>query len=63
VEVVPTDEVLQAFEGWGKDITSILQHVKEPSRWAIHTVYPPLESYVRGRVVLIGDAVSDYRIS
>lgn len=28
----------------------------EPSAWAIHAVHPPLDTYVRRRVALLGDA-------
>ncbi|KAH9479528.1 Salicylate hydroxylase [Psilocybe cubensis] len=56
VESVPQAEVLNRFSGWGNDVMIMLNHLKQPSRWSIHTLYPPLDSYVNGRVVLIGDA-------
>ena len=31
---------------------------ERPSKWSIHVLDPPLESFVRGRVALLGDAVS-----
>jgi len=56
VEVVPQQEVIDGYPGWGHDAKIILQHIKQPSRWAIHTVYPPLETFVNGKIVLVGDA-------
>ena len=32
--------------------------MKDVSRWDINVVYPGLPSYVKGRVALLGDAVS-----
>lgn len=57
VEVVPQQELLEKFQDWGNDATLILKRMNKPSRWSIHTLYPPLKSFVYGRVVLIGDAV------
>ena len=59
VEVVPQQEVIDGYPGWGNDAKIIVQHLKEPSRWAIHTLYPPLKTFVNGKIVLIGDAVSN----
>ena len=59
VEVVPQQEVIDGYPGWGNDAKIILQHLKEPSRWAIHTLYPPLETFVNENVVLVGDAVGN----
>ncbi|KJA28656.1 hypothetical protein HYPSUDRAFT_129090 [Hypholoma sublateritium FD-334 SS-4] len=56
VEPVDQKELLDAFAGCGNDVNLMLQHMKRPSRWSIHTLYPPLESYVKGRVALVGDA-------
>jgi salicylate hydroxylase len=61
VEVVPRQEVIDGYPGWGNDAKIILQHIKEPGRWAIHTLYPPLETFVNGKIVLIGDAVGNAR--
>ena len=58
VEIVPQQELIDGYSGWGNDAQIILQHIKQPSRWSMHTVYPPLETFVNGRVVLVGDAVS-----
>ena len=59
VEVVPEQEVIDGYPGWGNDAKIILQHLKQPSRWAIHTLYPPLETFVKGKIVLVGDAVGN----
>lgn len=57
VEVVSQQEVIDGYPGWGNDAKIILQHLNDPSRWAIHTLYPPLETFVNGKIVLVGDAV------
>ena len=61
VEVVPRQEVIDRYPGWGNDAKIILQHLKEPSRWAVHTLYPPLETFVNDseNIVLVGDAVGN----
>ena len=59
VEVVPQQEVTDGYSGWGNDAKIILQHFKHPSRWSIHALYPPLETFISGKIVLVGDAVSN----
>ena len=59
VEVIPKQEVIDGYPGRGNDAKIILQHLKEPSRWAIHTLYPPLETFVNGKIVLVGDAAGN----
>ncbi|KAF5313151.1 hypothetical protein D9619_002826 [Psilocybe cf. subviscida] len=56
VETVPHQDLLDAYKEWGNDARIILEHITEPSRWSIHTLYPPLKSYVKGNVVLVGDS-------
>ncbi|KAF8167757.1 salicylate hydroxylase [Crassisporium funariophilum] len=56
VEVVPHQELLDAYQGWGADVMIILRHMAQPSRWSIHTLYPPLETYVHRNIVLVGDS-------
>ncbi|VDB92177.1 unnamed protein product [Peniophora sp. CBMAI 1063] len=64
---VPQEEMLEAFSNYGSIPRAILKRIKEPSRWSIHALYPPLESYVGAakmegkddhevNVALIGDA-------
>ncbi|CCL98087.1 uncharacterized protein FIBRA_00081 [Fibroporia radiculosa] len=56
VKVVPQEEMIQAYDGWGSDAISLLKCIEEPSKWSVHVLYPPLDSYVKGRVALLGDA-------
>ncbi|KAH9897890.1 FAD/NAD-P-binding domain-containing protein [Cubamyces lactineus] len=57
VEQVSRDEVKKVYEGMGPDVTVLLEHMPErPSKWSIHVVHPPLESYAKGRVAVLGDA-------
>ncbi|KAJ3503290.1 hypothetical protein NLJ89_g8499 [Agrocybe chaxingu] len=56
VEITPQQELLDGFQGWGDDALAVLKLMKAPSRWAIHTLYPPLKTFVSGKVVLVGDA-------
>ncbi|KAG6873982.1 hypothetical protein C0995_007938 [Termitomyces sp. Mi166 len=50
------DELLREYSGWGEDANVILKEMKNPSKWYIHFLYPPLSSYIRQRIVLVGDA-------
>ncbi|KAF8515185.1 FAD/NAD(P)-binding domain-containing protein [Gautieria morchelliformis] len=56
--VVPSSqaEMLGHFVGWGPKVLNLLQHLKNPSKWLLHSVSPPLDSYVREKVALLGDA-------
>ncbi|KAI0749249.1 FAD/NAD(P)-binding domain-containing protein [Daedaleopsis nitida] len=57
VEKVSKDVLHEEYEGWGPDVAALLSVMpEEPSRWSIHVVDPPLESYAKGRVALLGDA-------
>ncbi|OSD06217.1 FAD/NAD-P-binding domain-containing protein [Trametes coccinea BRFM310] len=57
VQEVTREEVQQEYKGWGPDVSILIDHMPErPSKWSIHVVHPPLESYVKGRVALLGDA-------
>lgn len=58
VEPSTRDELKKVYEGWGPDVSILLDCMPEkPSKWSIHVLYPPLESYTKGRVALLGDAV------
>lgn len=57
VILVPQEEMLKEYEGWGNDVIGLLSCIPKPSKWFIHVVHPPLESYVKGRIALVGDAV------
>ncbi|KAJ3488207.1 hypothetical protein NLI96_g3020 [Meripilus lineatus] len=56
VEQAPEEKLVKHFEGWGYDAVTIMSHVREPSKWSIHVVHPAIDSYVNGRIALIGDA-------
>jgi salicylate hydroxylase len=51
-------ELLGRYEGWGHDALNIFGSVETSSKWSVEVVYPPLDTYVKGRVALVGDAVS-----
>ncbi|KAG7099744.1 hypothetical protein E1B28_001559 [Marasmius oreades] len=56
VQAVTHEELKSNFADWGPDGQIIVDHLKNPSKWSIHACIPPLQSYVRERVVLVGDA-------
>lgn len=58
VQSVPQEEMFKVYEGCGPQVMALLKCIKTPSKWSIHVVQPHLESFVKGRVVVIGDAVS-----
>ncbi|OAX40897.1 FAD/NAD(P)-binding domain-containing protein, partial [Rhizopogon vinicolor AM-OR11-026] len=51
-----TQELLEAFDDCGPEVKKILSLIEKPSKWAIHSVDPPLDKFSRGSVALIGDA-------
>lgn len=55
-----TDEVVAAFPSsdFGPDVVALLKCLQSPGKWHINIVSPHLKSYARGRVALLGDAVS-----
>lgn len=55
VESVPQKELLDKYEGWGPDAMSMLNHMKNPSKWSIHAL-TPLETFVHEKIALVGDA-------
>jgi salicylate hydroxylase len=60
VQAASEEELLGEYSGWGNDVITMLKQIKNPSKWYIHFLNPPLPSYVRQRVVLVGDAVSTF---
>ncbi|KAG6900612.1 hypothetical protein C0993_007835 [Termitomyces sp. T159_Od127] len=52
------DELFNEFSqaDWGEDSGTILKEMKNPSKWYLHFLSPPLSTYTRQRVVLVGDA-------
>ena len=58
VEVVSRDVLDQVYAGFGPDVASLIKCMPEQSsKWSIYVVDPPLETYAKGRVALLGDAV------
>lgn len=57
--VVPVSkqELLDEFKGWSDDVKGIIECLHNPSKWLIHALHPPLESYVNGKIALVGDSV------
>ncbi|EPT01591.1 FAD/NAD-binding domain-containing protein [Fomitopsis schrenkii] len=56
VQSVPQEEMFKVFEGCGPQVMALLKCIKTPSKWSIHVVQPHLQSFVKGRVAVIGDA-------
>ncbi|KAI0756258.1 FAD/NAD-P-binding domain-containing protein [Daedaleopsis nitida] len=57
VDEISREDLQKEFEGWGPDVATLLRFMPEKTiRWSVHVVHPPLESYARGRVALLGDA-------
>lgn len=56
-EQVSQQELIDSYSDWSDDAKKILECMKEPGKWSIHCMNPPLETYAKGREVLIGDAV------
>ncbi|KAI0800720.1 FAD/NAD-P-binding domain-containing protein [Fomes fomentarius] len=57
VDGIAREDLQKEFEGWGNDVATLLRFMPErTSRWSVHVVDPPLQSYARGRVALLGDA-------
>jgi salicylate hydroxylase len=50
------DEVSKDFEGWGPDVQIMIKYLNFPLKWSIHAVHPPLESFAKDSVALVGDA-------
>jgi len=57
VQPTTQEEMVSHYEDWGPDVQAILRCIKQPNRWSVHALYPPLKSYVNGTIVIIGDAV------
>ncbi|KAI0673685.1 FAD/NAD-P-binding domain-containing protein [Trametes maxima] len=57
VEQVARDELSSEYDGWGPDVAALIRCMPDTlSRWAVHVVHPPLDTYAAGRVALLGDA-------
>jgi len=55
VEVRPTEEFAEIYSGWDKEVVDMIACLESPSRWAINVV-KPLDTYVRSKAALLGDA-------
>lgn len=54
---VPNAEVIEAFSNWSDlGVKKILREMGDPSCWSLHSVGPVLDTFVNGRIALIGDA-------
>ncbi len=49
------DELRRLFNGWCPDVTTLLSQVKKPIVWGLFA-HPALHSWVKNRVVLLGDS-------
>lgn len=56
VQSVTTDTVLADFSGWGEPIRTLLSQIERPERWGLFDHYLPAPTYVKGKVVIMGDA-------
>ncbi|TBU49090.1 salicylate hydroxylase [Dichomitus squalens] len=57
VDQVSREDIQKDFDGWGVDVATLLQLMPEKTvRWSVHVVHPPLETYSKGHVALLGDA-------
>ncbi|KAJ3558545.1 hypothetical protein NM688_g857 [Phlebia brevispora] len=56
--VVPASvkEMLEVYDGWGNDVVRLLGCMIKANKWYVNVVYPPLKTYVKGKVALMGDA-------
>ena len=55
---VSREELQKEFDAWGPDVRTLLGCLPEKTlRWSVHVVHPSLESYSKGNVALLGDAV------
>ncbi|VDB92182.1 unnamed protein product [Peniophora sp. CBMAI 1063] len=55
VSPAPLSEVLSAFSDFGPDAKAILGCIDVPSKWAVHGMYPPMDTYV-GRARTEGES-------
>lgn len=58
VAQVSKEELLKEFEDWGSEARVVLGSAETFNKWFVEVLYPHLETYVKGRIALLGDAVS-----
>ncbi|KIJ65067.1 hypothetical protein HYDPIDRAFT_152978 [Hydnomerulius pinastri MD-312] len=49
-------EILDAYADCGPEVQRLLSLIENPSKWSIHSVDPPLTTFVKGSIALVGDA-------
>ncbi|KAK9310993.1 hypothetical protein V1524DRAFT_121512 [Lipomyces starkeyi] len=49
------EDMISDFDGWGKPVCEIVKMMEKPDIWALYDL-PPVPSYYRSRVCIIGDA-------
>ncbi|KAG6826524.1 hypothetical protein H0H92_015478 [Tricholoma furcatifolium] len=52
---VPHEELLREYSSWGDDAKIMIKEMKNTNKWYLHFLRP-LSTFVRQRVVLVGDA-------
>lgn len=57
IEEVSRQSMLDDFSGWGDDVVLMINSLDSASKWSIHAVNPPLPTFSKDGIVLIGDAV------
>jgi len=57
VETVPKRDIEAIYAEMGSDVKILVDHVTNAGKWYIHQV-TPLPNYTSGRIVLVGDSVS-----
>ncbi|PWY99845.1 FAD/NAD(P)-binding domain-containing protein [Testicularia cyperi] len=48
--------LMDDFSDYSPNVRRMLECIEKPSKWALHQIIPPLQSYVNGRVLVTGDA-------
>jgi salicylate hydroxylase len=50
-----TEELLADFTGWHEDVHAMIRQIETPYKWALK-LHPPLPTWTKDRVTLLGDA-------
>ncbi len=50
-----TEEVLNDFRGWHRDVHALIRNIDVPYKWAL-ALRPPMPAWSKGRCTLLGDA-------
>ncbi|KAI6047846.1 hypothetical protein EDC04DRAFT_2620157 [Pisolithus marmoratus] len=56
VATASKEEVLGKFSDCGPDVQKLLSLIKTCHKWCIHAIDPPLKSFVKGHIALVGDS-------